>query len=444
MKNRKEKSRIIDRLFREYKGGMWLIRVSDALFERLTIHDLISLRNVDRDLRSFIYDRRFLEKKFAIADAETQMTACVEMHQFPLFRQMSSDLFNIYKPPGLSEMFIRITAFAAKRGEVEYMEVLREYIKTLEAEEEEDKQPERKDLDDLVNIAVEYNHPSVMDYVLDHYGTDEDHVRDVYLHLGLDAAVKYVNKKAAACFLGNPAISFGGNVLLSLIRLDDIHIFDQFADRVVYFSRRWFLANIESILRESIVIVGNPLITERIIGFLNQGIPNPQLVEQLNAYVDSLMRQKQVLDVVPVFEINQPQLLLDIGWGGTRILIDYGMNGKRLLKYMKSRQHAREMIDACFSYTGSGESNPLIYILRHDIRSPHTKSKSCAYLYALRVLLSRHSRRDDPEMINELLEIPFQMSTLIRCFEIDGIQNTSNTRTALHLRSFLLSKNIVV
>jgi len=101
---------------------------------------------------------------------------------------------------------------------------------------------------------------------------------------------------------------------------------------------------------------------------------------------------------------------------------------------MRSRESAMGVIKASLEYeehkvlSGNydGVGSPLIFILQHDERDPHTKVKSIAYLYALRWLIVHSKGNEFLDTIQELLLLPFPMRVLIKCFDTD-MEHTNTT-----------------
>lgn len=90
--------------------------------------------------------------------------------------------------------------------------------------------------------------------------------------------------------------------------------------------------------------------------------------------------------------------------------------GKIFQTYMASRTRAMGLMRVCLQYP---TSTPVMTLLAFDPNPPERRRKSCAYLYALRWLLTHRTEYEKSELLQSLLDITFSAMTLVRCFDLD-------------------------
>jgi len=427
-------------------------RNKDALLPWLSVRDLSALFGTCRYLRQTVLelnqqDESPLSVTYAAASVQDKFLTCIDFGRQEDFQQLAKQFYDEFqtvwneadtelKEREISKPFFDIyfaaASYATRTGKVEYLEdVWDEMFETYDWEFSNYNDYSFK----LLEMGVQWSHPSIVEYILQapiDNNTPESNpaLWDMLIEKGFDAASKYRNIPAARCFLSRGVYI----TVYKLVKLNDNDLFDKYIEDA---SLKHWIYEWDSEIKPCLdlaIVNQNQYILGRLIqiatdydgGFLDQmrqyiaiNFPSPSFFA--STFLQRLMNNKVGISVMI------EQLPENVVVSGTWILDDWFV-GQTLINYMRDRSRARRLVDVCLDFVGTGRNdsslgNSLLWILRHDSRDPAVKAKSCAYLYALRRMLVKHPQRDDPEMTNELLEIPFPMQTLVGTFRLDHPTN---------------------
>jgi len=385
----------------------------DAVFGYLSLRDVTAMYRVGRNWREMIDKRGMIEGKQKGETLENLLCSLVDLDNLDAFTTMLSEVKD-------SSLMSRIHDYTISSGKLEmFSEVIPHMNKFF-------KQYTQR----TIEVCVKNGRPSFAEVILKKRSGD---ALQALLNFCLKYSCEAKNRSAFCYFVENYSIKYKVDISLMLM-LNDNQLFDQYflPPHTPKLEGWMWIERALNITKEN----SNPYLLRRVLDYAIAD--DASVAEKIRKWLDGSSVPLKIPEIEETGwekrKVDVGRLPEDVRARGVEAFKsppwykgEWWFQGRILLQYINSLERGKALIDACLEYSDAGGigENPLVFVLKHDLRDNATKAMCVPYLYALRRILQREEKRDDPEMLNYLMDLGFPSHILRRVLEVDvaGIRN---------------------